>query len=208
MSKLGNFSRRLFAGLLAILMVVGFLPIPGISVTYAETGAVTVTVKDENGDPVSEASVEYAIQNGETTVASDTKATDAGGIISIDYDEYADGMVLTGSVTKSGYVTASINKTITSVSESVDVVLERPEITDITLTAKENLKYTGEDLALVETPSFQDGDTVVWKVANKETSAILSEYAGIRSCQPQYPHSFAGQDSGQQYGFTYREIRC
>lgn len=168
-----NGVKRAFAALMAMILLLGMLPIPGITAaTDNHADAVTISVRDSEGNPISGASVHYVI-TGETVETIDsTKTTDAYGTVEVlTAEDYVEGTYkISATVSCATYVTATLSEqSITSADQDFVVRMESvPSITGITVTAT-NEKYTGEEFPAVQITGTQDDDGVTVSVDGMAT---------------------------------------
>lgn len=149
-----NGVKRVFAALMAMILLLGMLPIPGITAaTDNHANAVTISVKDADGNPISGASVHYVITGEGVETIDSTKTTDAYGTVEVlaagDYVE--ETYKISATVSCATYVTATLSEqSITSAGQDFVVRMESvPSITGITVTAT-NETYTGEEFPAVQ----------------------------------------------------------
>lgn len=164
-----NLSKRLIASLLSVLMVLSIVPVSAttaLAATDEHPDAVTITVKDENGNSIENADVAFTIDsqtNGDSWKSETNLTTDGYGCVEIlsKADFIADDLTLTATVSKDGFETnETIAKTaITSDVQNFEVVLNSTTINDVTIEGK-TLTYNGEAQELVFISGLQDIDTV------------------------------------------------
>lgn len=153
--------QRIMAALLSLVMVCSMVPNTGMMVyaededTSSESGWVTVTVTDSStGEPIEGASVAYTVYSGTAEVTSDTKQTDAEGVVQVintsgEYDNVSP-YTLTATITADGYDSAEISETIQSKTNNYDVELTAttpatPSIDDVTVEGV-TATYTGKEI--------------------------------------------------------------
>ena len=168
-----SMANRLFAVILALVMVVGMLPTTALQVDALEIKWITITVKDGEGNPVEGAAVQYALteSDGTTPVTSGTLDTDEEGVVKV-YEYSEDGWILSATVTATGYENATLTaSTVDADHLSFDVAMtatqtpppQTPQIEDVTIVAKSNLVYTGVAQDLVSVTEVE-GDVITYEV--------------------------------------------
>lgn len=168
-----NGVKRVFAALMAMILLLGMLPIPGITAaTDHHADAVTISVKDGEGNPIGGASVHYVITGEGIETLDSTKTTDAYGTVEVlAAGEYVEETYkISATVSCAAYVTATLSEqSITSADQDFVVRMESvPSITGITVTAT-NEKYTGEEFPAVQITGTQTGDGVTVSVDGTAT---------------------------------------
>lgn len=174
-----NNLKRTIAMLIAMILLLGMLPIPGVTAaTGNHPSAVTISVKDSDGVAISGASVHYAITGEAVETIDNTKQTDEYGTIEVlASEDFVEGTYKIGAtVSCDTYVAASLSEqSITSADQDFVVTMEKeqtepdPEpITGITVTATEE-KYTGSEFPAVEISGTQAGDVVTVTVNGNAT---------------------------------------
>jgi hypothetical protein len=187
--KIGS---RVLAAVLSILMVLSLVPTSTWTVLaatpeYPET--VTITVKDEAGQALSGAIVDYKINsviNGEE-YQKNTVLTDDNGVAAVlvsgDYVE--NDLTICASISKDGYETDESIKdyAINASDENYDIILKSKNIEGITVTPV-NAVYSEDESGkaveyeAVEVTGTQEGDTVTYCINNEEcgkTVPIISD---------------------------------
>lgn len=134
---------RIFAALLAVIMLVGIMPmatLPVIAATDANPSDFTITVKDGTGTPIDGATVAYEIKLNGSSVKTGSLSTSGGEVAITDMADYiteiegdVDEITLSYEVSKTDYVSESeddvvvtdpignINVTLGKVQVSVSV---------------------------------------------------------------------------------------
>lgn len=168
-----NGVKRVFAALMAMILLLGMLPIPGITAaTDHHADAVTISVKDGEGNPIGGASVHYVITGEGIETIDSTKTTDEYGTVEVlAAGEYVEETYkISATVSCAAYVTATLSEqSITSADQDFAVRMESvPSITGITVTAT-NEKYTGEEFPAVQITGTQTGDGVTVSVDGTAT---------------------------------------
>lgn len=177
--KIGS---RVLAAVLSILMVLSLVPTSTWTVLaatpeYPET--VTITVKDEAGQALSGAIVDYKINsviNGEE-YQKNTVLTDDNGVAAVlvsgDYVE--NDLTICASISKDGYETDESIKdyAINASDENYDITLKSKMIEGITVTPV-NVVYSEDESGnaveyeAVQVTGTQEGDTVTYCINNEE----------------------------------------
>ena len=177
--KIGS---RVLAAVLSILMVLSLVPTSTWTVLaatpeYPET--VTITVKDEAGQALSGATVDYKINsviNGEE-YQKNTVLTDDNGVAAVlasgDYVE--NDLTICASISKDGYETDESIKdyAINASDENYDITLKSKMIEGITVTPvnavySEDESGNAVEYEAVQVTGTQEGDTVTYCINNEE----------------------------------------
>ena len=177
--KIGS---RVLAAVLSILMVLSLVPMSTWTVLaatpeYPET--VTITVKDEAGQALSGATVDYKINsviNGEE-YQKNTVLTDDNGVAAVlasgDYVE--NDLTICASISKDGYETDESIKAyaINATDENYDIILKSKNIEGITVTPvnavySEDKSGKAVEYEAVQVTGTQEGDTVTYCINNEE----------------------------------------
>lgn len=169
-----SIANRMFAVILALVMVVGMLPTTALRAEAVEVKWISVTVKDGEGNAIEGAAVEYALveSDGTTPIASGTINTDAEGVVKAhEYSE--DGWILSATVTATGYEKTTLTAaTVDADHLNFDIAMtatqtpqppQTPKIEDVTIVAKSNLVYTGVAQDLVSVTEVE-GDVITYEV--------------------------------------------
>lgn len=164
-----NLSKRLIAALLSVLMLFSIVPFPAttaLAATDEHPDAVTITVKDENGNSIEDAEVAFTIDsqtNGDSWKSETNLTTDEYGCVEIlsKADFIADDLTLTATVSKEGFETNETiaDAAITSDDQDFEVALNSTTINDVTIEGK-TLTYNGAEQEIVSITGLQDTDTV------------------------------------------------
>ncbi|MBR4286070.1 MAG: Ig-like domain-containing protein [Clostridia bacterium] len=181
MSKIGNTTKKALAVVLTMLLVFGMVPVSAIPVSAATTDypeAVTVTVKDGNGNTVSGAEVSFTItDDANVEIEKGTVTTNANGAAEVlAKADYKDGLTINATVTKDGYTPAVISKTIASSDENIEAVITANEITGITvvrLSAQckpDNATGKAQEFDAVSVQGTMDGDKVYYQINGSEAT--------------------------------------
>lgn len=180
MSKVqSKLSSRLLAALLTVVMVLSMLPISAIP-AFAATGdhtdwGVSITVKDDNGEPLPGATVTYhidSVANG-ADFETGTATTDAAGSVEVlTKDKYVEGdLTLSATVSLTDYVYADgsgalADVAITSDDQDFAIQMKTTKITGVTVSAT-SVTYDGEDHPAATVSGTKDGDTVTYKLGEE-----------------------------------------
>ena len=169
-----SIANRLFAVILALVMVVGMLPTTALQAEAVETEWITITVKDGEGNPIEGAAIQATLteSDGTTPVFSGGFVTNAEGIAKI-HVYSVDGQLLSATITAEGYQDASLAaSTVDAEHLNFDVAMtatqtpqppQTPKIEDVTIVAKSNLVYTGVAQDLVSVTEVE-GDVITYEV--------------------------------------------
>lgn len=185
-----TFSKRFLAVVLSVLMVFTALPFSmttALAATEQHPDAVTITVKDETGEPLEGADVIFTIDsatNGDEWKKG-TEKTDSDGCVEVlpKADFVADDMTITASVSKDKFETndtAIVDLAIDADDQDFEVVLNSTTINDVTIEGK-TLTYNGSRQEVVSITGLQDEDTVDYGTLpsgvtlNEEGKPVASE---------------------------------
>jgi len=169
-----SIANRLFAVILALVMVVGMLPTTALRAEAVEVKWISITVKDGEGNPIEGAAIQATLteSDGTTPVFSGGFVTNAEGIAKI-HTYSVDGQLLSATITAEGYQDASLAaSTVDAEHLNFDVVMtatqtpqppQTPKIEDVTIVAKSNLVYTGVAQDLVSVTEVE-GDVITYEV--------------------------------------------
>jgi len=160
-----KFSSKVIASILSLMMVISIFPLSGnvYAATAEHPDAVTITVVDDKGQPIKDASVVFVVDsvaNGDAYI-SETKKTDETGIVEIMASDafVADDLTISATVTADGYEGGELPETaIESSDANFDVTLKDITIRDVDITPK-TLTYNGKAQELVSVTDVE-GDTV------------------------------------------------
>lgn len=174
--------KRALAALLVVLMVINLLPVSPFYVNAATTthpDNVTITVTDTAGGPVSDATVEFTIikTSDSTEVKKATLTTDVTGTVDImstsELDGYAgETLTVSATVTKADFFDGTItSETIVDKDSDFSVILKSKLVSEyVTVTAPENLIYTGEAQELIAVTNTLEGAKVSYSFDNSNWS--------------------------------------
>lgn len=173
-------TKRALAALLVLAMVLSFLP--GNLLAHAATeehpGAVTITVVDEDGQPVQGASVAITVDSAsnEQNNIDKTGTTDQNGTVEVMSSSafVADDFTLSATVTADGFEEKTLAETkIQTAEDDFRVELTSTTINDVTIEGK-NLTYNGEEQELVSVTQAE-GDTVTYEAVDGTSYELNSE---------------------------------
>lgn len=159
-------SHRLLAAFLSFVMVFSMIPFSTMVAHAATTehpDAVTITVLDEEGQAIKDASVAItvnSVSNGDAYV-SETKTTDEYGVVEVlASDSFAENdLTISATVSAIGYSEGILSETaILTGEDNFDVSLVSTTIKDVEILGK-TLTYTGGVQELVSVTKIED-DTV------------------------------------------------
>lgn len=166
--------RRAIASIMSFVMMISLISayVPVNAAASEHPNCVTITVKDENGNAVSDAEVNYSIKSLTTSEVkyADKKVSDEKGVVEIlSKDSFtANEFAVTAQVSKDGYktdVSSVVNRSINSGNENIDVVLESTVISGILVTPYIG-EYDGNTHPLVTVSGSKKGDIVTYGVNN------------------------------------------
>lgn len=164
-------TKRALAALLVLAMVLSFLP--GNLLAHAATeqhpDAVTITVVDEDGQPVQGASVAITVDSAsnEQNNIDKTETTDQNGTVEVMSSSafVADDLTLSATVTADGFEEKTLAETkIQTAEDDFQVELTSTTINDVTIEGK-TLTYNGEKQELVFVTQVE-GDTVTYEAVD------------------------------------------
>ena len=126
--------KRIAVLVLSIVLVIGLLPVSA----YAAS-SVTVTVRDEDRNPVTGASISVTVKSGNSTVSVSPRVTEQGnGRYRITYGQNLNSRhTVTLTVTASGYETKTVQIKGNSSSTTVTLEKEEPVVTEPEVTEPE-----------------------------------------------------------------------
>ena len=156
---------RFLAILLTFMMVIGMLPVSVYAGSIEFPNNFTVTVKDENGTPVSGAAVTYTLKvDGEEKLSDQsTEPTNSNGVAAIDLSVYEEN-ITAGTVTIS--VTVSKDPFFEDATVQDEAVTDATGNIDITLLSR-TVTVTGTVNDHENNPV--DGAAVEFSGAEKKT---------------------------------------
>ena len=175
---------RFFATMLVVVMVLSMLPLNSIVVfaaTEEHTDAVTITVKDDNGDSLPGVTVLYHIDselNG-ADYKTGSIVTDEYGCVEVlakdDFD--ADDLTLSATASLADYIYADGSGPISDVAITSDdqdfaIQMKTTKITGVTVSAT-SVTYDGEDHPAATVSGTKDGDTVTYKLGENDEQSEM-----------------------------------
>ena len=173
-------TKRALAALLVLAMVLSFLP--GNLLAHAATeehpGAVTITVVDEDRQPVQGASVAITVDSAsnEQNNIDKTETTDQNGTVEVMSSSafVADDFTLSATVTADGFEEKTLAETkIQTAEDDFQVELISTTINDVTIEGK-TLTYNGEKQELVSVTQVE-GDTVTYEAVDGTSYELNDE---------------------------------
>lgn len=179
-----TFLNRVLAAILSLLMVITLIPLSSITTSAATENHpdyITITVRDKEGTPIPEASVEFVIDsvvkgNGYITSPADLMTDEYGCVEVMPSTDYvADDLTITATITKDGYKENTLisGAAIDAADKNFEVelepvVVELPTIDNVTITASENLVYDGTPKELFTIEGTIPGDIVKYQIGEEE----------------------------------------
>lgn len=166
-NKNAKISQKVLAVFMSLLMVISVIPFSTVAwaATDEHPDAVTVTVKDEDGNLIKDATVDFTVKSS-TDSSKDiakTETTDEYGVVEIlAADKFvADDLMLNATVKADSYFDGEIkDQVVESVDANYEVVLETVEITGKSLsydtTAQELVSANAKDTDKVEYAKASD----------------------------------------------------
>lgn len=171
---------RLLAAFLSLVLVLSMLPITPLTVLAATTehpDAVTITVKDEDGQPVKDASVTFkvdSVSDGDAYI-NNTLTTDANGVVEVMTSNHfvPNDFTISATITATGYAPGTLTQTgITTGEDNFEVSLISTTIKNVTIEGKTLTYQKGVAQELVSVTEV-DGDTVTYQLQGEtETSEV------------------------------------
>lgn len=178
-----DLANRIMALMLSVLLAVTAIP-SSVMVVNAQTeehpGYVTITVRDDSGNAVSDANVTYTIEekqpaeNGFTTISSSAVTDSYGTVEVLPAAQFFDDLTITAAVSKTGYQTAELESTdITSDTQDFPIELAEEVISDIEGVSIEvlNAEYNGEEQELVSVSATTEEVIVEYSTNGTDWSA-------------------------------------
>lgn len=178
-------TKRLFAGIMALLMLLSLLPMPVITHAAIED-AITITVVDEEGSPVEGASVTIVIDSASDETKDNTKdvTTDADGMVEVmqNSDFVENDFTISATVTKEGYDIYTLEETpLTEVDQNIDITLSSSEVTKIegVTIQGQTLTYNGGPQNAVVVTGTQAEDTVTYFLDGGDASGEVPQVTEV-----------------------------
>lgn len=182
MFKESSMVKRVLASFMAFLMVISLMPSMGhvFAAATEHPGYVTITVVDGKSNPIQGANVDYSIMkdpsvtDGDTfTTINSTGTTDEYGVVEVlDATQYIDGcLLISATVSKTGYDNATISSTAISSSEAnfsvqLSETVTMPDIENVTITTLD-ADYTGQEQELITSVDTDtEGATIEYSTDN------------------------------------------
>lgn len=169
----GKMSSRLLAALLSTVMIFSMFPfsITVLAASDNHPDAVTITVIDEDENPIEGASVEITVDSvihGDAYI-HETKTTDDDGSVEVITKNsfVANDLSVTAKISVEGYKTDENtikNMLITSEDQDFSVTLISTTINDVKISANSGLIYNGNPQSLISISGTKNGDTVIIKI--------------------------------------------
>ena len=177
--------KRGAAALMAVLMVLSLLPAPVVVAQAEIIDAVTITVKDEENNPIEGVSVEVVInrRSDETNETRKTLVTDENGQVEVmPNSEYAeDEFIISAIATKEGYQSSNLDEIlVTEESQNFDIIIEKiilNEIDDVTV-QEQIITYDGNEHDAVVITGLKEDDMVTYSV---DGGAVLTEMPKVQN---------------------------
>lgn len=170
---------RILAVFLTVLMLFSMMPVSIFANAAAETDY-TITVKDEEANLISGATVAFIISvDGE--IASDGSATtDENGAAVIDLAEYADEkaedktVAIDCTVTKDGYVTKETEITVEALNGNTEVTLEEIKVETVNVSVSKTVNGTVKINGEESVATVEKGSDVEIKIEPEDGAYIKS----------------------------------
>lgn len=195
MIKESSMTKRVLASFMAFLMVVSLMPSMGhvFAATTEHPGYVTITVVDGKSNPIQGANVDYSIMKDPSvtdgdafTTINSTGTTDEYGIVEVlDATQYIDGcLLISATVSKTGYDNATISSTAISSSEAnlsvqLSETVTAPDIENVTITTLD-ADYTGQEQELITSVDTDtEGATIEYSTDNSTWSEQIPKETDV-----------------------------
>lgn len=170
---------RVLAVFLTVLMLFSMMPVSIFANAAAETDY-TITVKDEEANSISGATVDFIISVDDEIIEDGNVTTDENGVAVIDLAEYADEkaadkvVTIDCNVAKDGYVAKETEITVEALNGNTEVILEEIKIETVNVsvskTGNGTVKINGEE----SVATVEKGSDVEIKVTPDEGAYIKS----------------------------------
>lgn len=170
-----SFISRLIASMLSVLMVFSIMPLSPLNVlaaTAEHPGSITITVTDEEGTPISGASVTFTVDseiNGLNYKSGNVSTDDYGTVEILASSDYVENDIsVSATITKEHFKddSSSVSNTeITSSEQNFEVSLVSTLIEDVTVTPT-SVPYDGNEYNAATITGLQTGDVVSYKLNN------------------------------------------
>lgn len=187
-SRIAN---RICAAVLSMMMVLSLIPVSTLTVsaaTDAHPNAVTISVVNQNGEPLAGAAVNYTVVSSadSSKVKEETgELTDGKGVLEVmsadEYANYTTGLSISAEVSQQGYATDNTtikDDPIQSGEQDFQVQLRSTQIGDVTVTPIEK-KYTGEAFDAVIVNGLKEDDKVTYQVNGEPETEDMPKIADV-----------------------------
>ena len=162
---------RVIALMLLFMLIFSLIPVSSsikVKATTEYPDAIVITVTDEDGNPLKEATVEYtinSISDGDNKYIGN-ETTDANGVIVVlNSEDYVAGdLSISATIAKTGYQTDSTSiadTMIVSANQNIQVTLISSVISDVSVIAL-NSRYNRNWQNLVSVSGTRTGDLVLY----------------------------------------------
>ena len=131
---------RILAVVLALIIVVGIMPVSVMASTTSHPGEFTITVQDESKVPINAAAITYEILVDNTVKVSSCVNTNDGEAVIPGISEFSEdiengkAVEIRYEITKEGYNPVNDKAFITDVEDNIDVTMEASAVEEFTLT--------------------------------------------------------------------------
>ena len=170
---------KVLAVFLTVLMLFSMMPVSIFANAAAETDY-TITVKDEEANSISGATVDFIISVDDEIIEDGDVTTDENGAAVIDLAEYADekaddkAIVIDCNVSKDGYVAKETEITVEALNGNTVVTLEEIKIETVNVSVSKTdngtVKINGEE----SVATVEKGSDIEIKVTPDEGAYIKS----------------------------------
>lgn len=195
MFKESSMVKRVLASFMAFLMVISLMPSMGhvFAAATEHPGYVTIMVVDGESNPIQGANVDYSIMKDPSvtdgdafTTINSTGTTDEYGVVEVlDATQYIDGcLLISATVSKTGYDNATISSTAISSSEAnfsvqLSKTVTMPDIENVTITTLD-ADYTGQDQELITSVDTDtEGATIEYSTDNSTWSEQIPKETDV-----------------------------
>lgn len=195
MFKESSMVKRVLASFMAFLMVISLMPSMGhvFAAATEHPGYVTIMVVDGESNPIQGANVDYSIMKDPSvtdgdafTTINSTGTTDEYGVVEVlDATQYIDGcLLISATVSKTGYDNATISSTAISSSEAnfsvqLSKTVTMPDIENVTITTLD-ADYTGQEQELITSVDTDtEGATIEYSTDNSTWSEQIPKETDV-----------------------------
>lgn len=195
MFKESSMVKRVLASFMAFLMVISLMPSMGhvFAAATEHPGYVTIMVVDGESNPIQGANVDYSIMKDPSvtdgdafTTINSTGTTDEYGAVEVlDATQYIDGcLLISATVSKTGYDNATISSTAISSSEAnfsvqLSKTVTMPDIENVTITTLD-ADYTGQEQELITSVDTDtEGATIEYSTDNSTWSEQIPKETDV-----------------------------